>query len=252
MRIFFLTFFAFFGQGIALTITNPALPCLINEGFVLSDRSWTHFETAVVGDYLWKKSFQEVDSSRKKNVSDTSFSGLTELGFASWSIRERLLLQLYLGSGQYDWRFLQNNQAVNGLSRGGICLGSDAKLVLFSAKDTIFAIDGQVGGWDFMRGFASVNDEVKSPSVHSNFRYWQVGVGVTQQIGYFSPYIGCAIQKSWLKIWHLQGLTYRFISAHSLGPYVGCSLSSGDYFLLNLEWRGLFENGFSLAGQIRF
>ena len=228
------------------------MPCLINEGFILSDRSWTHFETAFLGDYLWQKSFQEQENSKKKNFTDTLFSGLTELGFASWSLKERLLVQLYLGSGQYNWRFLQINNAIEGTSVGGVCFGGDSKLVLFSAKDTVFAIDGQVGGWDFMRGFALVNQEVKNSSVHSNFRYWQIGAGLTQQIGYFSPYIGCAIQKSWLKIWHLQGQTYRFIASHDLGPYLGCSLGSGDYVLLNLEWRGLFENGFSLTGQLRF
>jgi hypothetical protein len=75
---------------------------------------------------------------------------------------------------------------------------------------------------------------------------------MTQKINLFSPYLGLVANQTELKISHLPEGTSSLRSRHKMGAFAGCTLSSGALFFLNLEWRGGFEQAFSVAGQLRF
>lgn len=236
----------------SLNVGNPAIAFLLNDGVFYSDLSWTHPEVSVLGDYLIEKSYVLDSGEAGFEIHNPRVSGLSELGYLAWSIRERFVLQVYLGSGQYQWRFFEDGSNVSGSLQGGLCYGGDAKCIIFHAKDTIFAIDGQVGAFDFMKGHYAISDQAQNGTAYGKSRYWQVGVGFTQRIGILSPYIGIAMQKSIFNLSHVAHHHLEFSSRHTMGPYVGCSLGSGDIFLINIEWRGLFEQGIGLSGQLRF
>ena len=170
----------------------------------------------------------------------------------AWSIRERFNFQIELGSGQFHWRWKQQERNLTGQSDGGLIWGADAKLILLEIKDTSFAVDTQAGGWDWMEGPASTNGVALAGTTQSKLRFWQIGVAVTQKIALFSPYLGLAANRSRLKISHLSTGNGTMHARHDLGPFVGCSICNGVKFLVNLEWRGWFEEGVALSGQIRF
>lgn len=179
-------------------------------------------------------------------------SGTSEIGTLTWSIRERFNFQIELGSGQYSYGWQQTGLNIAGNLRGGLLWGGDAKLIVFSVRDTTFALDAKAGGFDWMDGSSTMNGLAGSSDVTSLLRFWQVGGALTQKISLFAPYLGFAINRSRLKIWRLSTGTGRMHARHPLGLFGGCSVSNGNRFLINVEWRGLFEQGISFSAQLRF
>ena len=225
----------------AAPIGNPDLPFLLQKGCFLADTNWSHPQCGYSRDYLWQKRFQS------PHLSKISLRGISDMGLASWTIAERFSLQAQLGSGQFTWRMVRSGRALEGQLQGGLLWSGDAKLIIIDMKDTAFSADAQAGGWDWMDGPTTANALVTANNT-SLLRYWQVALALTQKIGLFSPYLGMAVNRTRFKLVHLGYLHAR----HDLGPFVGCSFSSGSYFLLNCEWRGWFEEGFSLSAQVRF
>lgn len=169
------------------------------------------------------------------------FSGASESGTFIWNIRERFNIQVELGSGQYSWKIQEGETGISGKANGGILWSGDAKLIIFNVRDLLFAMDAKAGGWDWMTG----------PSSRSLLRYWQLGIAFTQKIAIFSPYIGCAINRTRSKL-STRERTIWLHERHHVGPFAGCSISRGNWFLANLEWRGYFEEGVTLGAQVRF
>ncbi len=246
MKHFF--FLSFFASSVLYSapIGNPTLPSLLQEGFVVPDKCWSNPQCGFVGDYLVQKRFYSSDLHKP------FLSGTSEVGTVAWSVRERLNIQLGLGSGQFSWGWQQSGKMIQGNSRGGLLWGGDAKLIIFGVRDTIFAIDAQAGGWDWMDGSSSVNGRAGSGNARSLLRYWQVGVAFTQNISLFSPYLGIAVNRTRFKVSRLSSGSVWMHARHDIGPFGGCSISNGNRLLLNLEWRGWFEEGVSATAQLRF
>lgn len=231
---------------------NPALPSLLQEGFFIPDRCWSNPQLGFIGDFLIQKRLRPCRQSENLGLHKASLSGLSEIGVIAWSIRERFNFQIDLGSGQFNWQWKQIDRNVSGQSKGGLIWNGDGKLIILEVKDTTFAIDAQAGGWDWMRGSATSNGIALSKKTRSKLRYWQVGIAVTQKISLFSPYLGITVNRTRFKVTQLITGNGHMHSRHYLGPFGGCSMSNGNDFLINVEWRSLFEEGLSLSAQIRF
>lgn len=233
-------------------VGNPTLPFLLQEGLVMPDTSWCHPECGFTGDYLFQKRFRTCHSSKRLELSKPFMSGVSEVATFAWSIRERFNLQIGLGSGQYSWGWIQRGQRISGTMRGGLLWGGDAKLIILGVRDTVLGIDAQAGGWDWMKGSTTLEGNFSDSEVSSLLRYWQVGLALTQNISLFAPYLGCAINQTRVKVFDIKTGTGRLHGRHKIGPFGGCSISNGNKLLLNVEWRGWFEEGISFTGQLRF
>lgn len=251
-RSFFCVFLLLFPYLYSAPIGNPSLPFLLQEGFVIPDKCWSNPQCGFVGDYLVQKRFRCCHSSRSLGLNKAYLSGASEIATAAWSIRERFNIQFGVGSGQFSWRWQQTGNTLSGKSEGGLVWNGDAKLIIFGVRDTIFAIDAQAGGWDWMTGSFSANGKTGPGKANSLLRYWQIGLAFTQTISLFSPYLGFAVNRTRFKVSHLATGTGRMHARHDIGPFGGCSVSNGNKLLLNLEWRGWFEEGISLTAQVRF
>ena len=103
-----------------------------------------------------------------------------------------------------------------------------------------------------MKGHATTNGIPLRASVQSEMRYWQVGAALCQKFSFFLPYAGVAANRARLKIRKLESGIGWLRSRHTIGPFLGCTLSQGTDISLNIEWRGGFEQGAALSGQVRF
>ena len=233
---------------------NPASPAILEQGFFISDTNWSNIQFGFVEDALFQKKFFARQSSKGLGLRKASIEGMSQAGYVAWGIAERFHVQCELGSGRFFWRWKQEiNTAISGKVAEGLIWSGDAKLVIFEIKDTLLAVDVHAGGWDWMRGFAESNGKPLSGCVASEMRYWQVGAALAQKIvQLFVPYFGVAVNRSRLKMRKLESGIGWLRSSHSVGPFVGCTVTRGTLFFLNLEWRGGFEQGFSISGQVRF
>lgn len=155
-----------------------------------------------------------------------------------WCIRERVNLEVDLGSGQFRYQSRQ----FHGKSGYGILWGGAFKCIVLEIFDTSIAVDLQGGGWDG-RGHS-----LDSSRADWDIRYWQGGVGVTQKIGLFAPYGAWNFNQTRFEI----GKTMRLKETFQSGPIIGCTMTNGSRFSFNVEWRSWFEQGIALSGQIRF
>jgi hypothetical protein len=179
--------------------------------------------------------------------------GISQLGNITWNIFERVNIQVELGSGQFDWQWKQDqNQFISGKLNGGLIWSGSAKAVFLELKDTSIAADAHVGGWNWMEGPVVAGGTPLEGTARSHMWYWQLAGSITQKIYIFFPYLGIAANQTELKISHLSTGTGWLRSRHQLGAFGGCTLSTGSYFFLNLEWRSGFEQAFSISGQFRF
>lgn len=233
---------------------NPASPAILEQGFFISDTNWSNIQLGFAEDALFQKKFFARQSSKDLRLRRASIQGMSRAGCLAWGIAERFNLQCELGSGQFFWRWKQDvNTAISGKVAEGLIWSGDAKLVVFEIQDTLLAVDVHAGGWDWMRGFAQSNGVPLPGTVASEMRYWQVGAALAQKIvRLFVPYFGVAVNRSRLKMRKLESGVGWLRSSHSIGPFVGCTVTEGTLFFLNLEWRGGFEQGFSVSGQVRF
>lgn len=238
-------FLLFISSLVAAPIGNPSSPFILDEGCVIADTSWSNIQGGVLLDYLIYKRMHSPSSHK------SSLGGSSEVAAMIWSIRERFNLQIELGSGQFDWRFCRNNKALSGESNGGVLWSGTGKCILFQVKDTMMALQGSCGGWDWMRG-TLWQDDREAFSSRSYLRYWQIALGVTQQISFFFPYVGLAWNRTRFHIAPSSLPPTTLHAWHGMGPFGGCTLSNGNRFFLNLEWRGWFEEGVSLSFQLRF
>jgi hypothetical protein len=209
----------------AAPIINPAMPALIEQGFAIPDTRSTNPQFAFVGDCLLEKKMH-------KHSTQSHIVGTSESGALIWNILERLNLQAAIGSGHYTWKLQQKHFK----NISGTLWSGDVKLIIFNVKDLHFAIDGQIGGWN---------------ATKAHIRYWQVSPGFSYRAGALTPYLGCAINRTIGKFSRIPK-TIWFHEDDHLGPFVGLSYSRGNWFLANLEWRGVFETGISALAQVRF
>lgn len=251
-KIGFLFLFFFVFSLPAVPIGNPSLPSLIQEGIFIPDTTWCNPQAGFVKDFLFSKRLSPSNTSRRQGLHRALLKGSSQVLVCGWSIRERFNLQIELGSGSYVWHWKEQSNAVLSRSTNGLIWTGNGKIVVLDVKDTSLAADIHAGGWSWMNGYATLNAIAQKKKFRPTLQYWQIGVAITQKIAFFSPYLGIAINHTHVRV---KGLAYglsHLRSRHFTGPFVGCSLSKGSQFLLNFEWRGWFEEGFSVLGQVRF
>ncbi len=186
------------------------------------------------------------------DLQNPQLKGNAQLGSLIWNIRERLNLELQMGSGQFKWGWSQDEANFRGRANGGFVWNGQAKIVVLEIKNTSVAGNGQVGGWDWMNGAATI-DGAENPKVaRTKLRYWQAGVAVTQKIGWFFLYLGCNANQTTFTVQDLKTGPVWLYSETVVGPFAGCTFSNGSCALLSIEWRGWFEEGLSVSGQLRF
>ncbi len=212
-------------------VGNPANPVLLDEGFWIPDTFWSNVQAGATQDFLIQKKLMPAKKFSHLPLSKIKMEGNSQIANLVWCIREKLNIQMNLGSARFKWRWNDQRQSIRG-SGSGFFLGGDIKLVLLEAQDTVFAADGQAGIWK---------------DSGAEYSYWQGAFALSHKFRFLAPYAG----------WTFNGTNFKAeqISFRALilsGPFAGCTISNGSRFFLSAEYRGWFEQGASVSAQVRF
>jgi hypothetical protein len=86
-----------------------------------------------------------------------------------------------------------------------------------------------------------------------------VDLALSYRIEIFSPYIGLKYSDVRAKIGQFQTTIANngsgsnvFNNRYPVGVFIGCSLTTGKYFMLNLEGRLVDEEAVTISGDVRF
>ncbi len=225
-------FFSLFALPLlAASVGNPANPVLLEEGFWIPDTFWSNVQAGATQDFLIQKKLKAAKKFSHLPLSRIRIEGNSQVADLVWSLREKINLQINLGSARFKWRWNDGGARIS-QSGSGFILGGDIKLVLLEAKDTVFAADGQAGIWK---------------DSGAEYSYWQGAFALSHKFRFCAPYAG----------WTFNGTNFKsdqicFRALILSGPFAGCTFSNGSRFSLSAEYRGWFEQGASASAQVRF
>lgn len=192
-------------------VGNTAEPSILMRGIISPDSQIFRLKIDGVYDRIARRALK-----RKKQI--FPMQATSGFGGVVLNIWERFDGYLYTG---YSRVKIKDQMEKNGFSwqAGG-------KVVLVQIKDSSLGFD--VKYW-MVRPFDI--DRLYS---------WQVAGGLTQQIGFFFPYLGFVVSRIRTRV---DGRKLR--DNHSSSLLFGASFSNGKYFLCNFEGRVIHEKAFS-------
>lgn len=250
-----LRFLAIFASNIlgASLIGNPADPALLEEGMWISDCSWASLRAGISADLLFEKRMRPCRVSSDFGISKAEMSWTLAAWDLGWNIKERFDLHLLAGpASSVKLQWLQEGAAYEASGDRGLFWGASSKLVLLEMEDTALGVDFHGGGIQWIEGPLLRNGVPESGTFSSRLYFWQIGAGLSQNLGALKPYVGAATSHLVYVLSPHAGKKLRFHDFLGVGTFEGCTLSLGSRVFLSVEARQFFESGVSLSGEIRF
>lgn len=237
----------------ASLIGNPADPALLEEGVWIPDSSWASLRAGISGDLLFEKRMRPCRYSSGLGVAKSEMSWKLACWDLGWNIKERFDLHLLAGpAASVKLKWQQGGAAYDALGDRGLFWGASSKLVLLEVQDTALGVDFHGGGIQWVEGPLLKNGVPESGTFSSRLYFWQIGAGLSQNLGALKPYIGAATSRLVYVLSPGSGKRMRFHDLLAVGTFEGCTLSLGSSVFLSVEARQIFESGVSLSGEIRF
>jgi hypothetical protein len=234
-------------------IGNPADPALLDEGFWIPDTSCSSARLGMSGDCLLSKRLKASPESSKLGISRPEMNWQLMACDMGWNVKERLDLHVLVGPlAKLNLSWFQKGVFYEALGSRGVYWGSSSKLVLLDVQDTVLGVDARIGGVQWIKGTLLANGALFRENSSMRLYFWQVGAGLSQNLGALKPYFGAVMQQL-VTVMHTSGFKHvRLNNLILVGMYEGCSVSLGSRVFLNLEARQFFESGVSVSGEVRF
>ena len=246
---------------LAAPVGNPAAPKIITEGFFFSPSVWADLRLGYEGDFVSDaKMEQQVESSGRVD----GYSQSTNSGTVTLNILNRLDLFGVFGSSkvQADWRFSDGDALfrIEMETHYDFLWAAGARAVLFEWGKTSLGLGARYSASNYTPTWLTTNG-ASSPVSGSHFEWkqWQVNLGLSYNIDLFTPYIGgkYSSEKAHLSSFPTpiagnDSGSNHFKNRQPVGLYLGCSLSTGKLFMLNVEGRLIDEEAVTISGDFRF
>ncbi len=247
----------------AAPVGNPSAPSIIQRGFFTSCNDWMDVRAGYEGDFISDGRMKQYNqgTGRVDTYEQWTNSGTLTLNFL-----ERLDLYSVLGSSraEADWRFsdlaLDTINRIEMETEYNFLWGIGGRVILYEWYHASLGCGGRYSSSKTNPAWISSNGVVvnaRDSSVH--YREWQVNLDVSYHIDLFTPYIG--IKYSNARVYLRQFPTpiadswsgsNSFENRIPVGLYIGCTLSNGQYFMLNVEARLIDEEAVTVSGDFRF
>lgn len=254
--------FSFAAPSYSAPVGNTAAPQLIEEGFFISRDSWIDVRIGYEGDF--------VGNARLKQYKESSggvdtFQQYTNSGTVTLNILDRLDLFGVFGSSRIcsDWRFTD----LSGLEARAqletlyhYIWAAGARGILFEWGNVSLGLGGRYGSANYKPSLLTINAvPVSISGAYCHWKGWQLDLDVSYKIDLFTPYIGVKYSNTKVRVGPFSqpisnsGLGMdHFENKTPVGLFLGCSLSTGKYFMLNVEGRLVDEDAVTISGDIRF
>ncbi len=245
----------------ASPVGNPASPQLIQDGFFIPCDSWFSLRMGYEGDFVGDERLKQTSggSGRVDNYTQNTNSGTL-----TFNIVDRLDIYGVFGSSRMeaDWRFSSGGSISRAQlqSKYRFLWGVGARGILYEWGCAILGIGGRYSGSQPKPSWMTINGtpiSVSGGQVH--WSEWQIDLDLAYKIELFTPYVGIKYANVATK---LKGFSssianngtgsLHMCSRTPVGVVVGCSLSTGKYFMFNVEGRLIDEEAITVSGDIRF
>jgi major outer membrane protein len=244
----------------AAPVGNAAAPQLIQEGFFLSSDFWVDGRAGYEGDFIFDARMEQTNGARVDCYKQDSNSGTLTLNFL-----DRIDLYGVFGSSRTcaSWRFTDMDDIINRVEIEtfyDFLWGVGVRGILFEWGCASLGLGARYENAYYEPSWLAINAiNVSTAGTRLEWEEWQVDLNFSYQIELLTPYIGLKYSRANTS---LNGFdvpiasngagSNHFENRDQVGIFIGCSISNGKYFMLNIEGRLVDEEAVTISGDIRF
>src|SRR3990167_4628498 len=242
-------------------VGNPAAPLLIREGFLIPASSWINLRGGYEGDFVGDgKLEQTIDGTGRVDT----FQQYTNSGTVILNILERLDVFGVFGSSRVltDWRF-ETGSTITQIQLEtfyDFLWGVGARGVVFEWDKICLGIGWRYSFCNYTPSWLTTNAvPVSIGNTQLRWREWQIDLALSYKIDLFTPYLGVKYSNAHAKLGVFsipisasETGANQFTNRTPVGMVIGCSISNGKYFMLNIEGRLFDEDAVTISGELRF
>ncbi len=240
---------------------NILAPAILEDGLFIPRECWVDLRAGYEGDFVFNGRLKQAHFG---SGSLDKASQVTNAGTVTLNILDRLDLYGVFGSSRFSmgWRFSEDEMIRNAKmeTKHAFLWGVGARAVLFQWRKWGLGVGGRYSSENNPVSWLTIDGE--NVSVRSSRFVWrevQLNLGISYHIDLFTPYLAVQYQKAraWVRdfqtpIANRYSMKNRFESICPVGMNLGCTLSNGKYFMLNVEARLISEEAISISGDFRF
>ncbi|NGX50671.1 MAG: Major outer membrane porin [Chlamydiae bacterium] len=242
----------------ALYMGNPALPGMVDEGFLFCKENWFAVKVGYQRDWVFDRDMKAVS---KVTGRMDEFELISDRGVLTFNLFNRV--ELYGSAGAA--RIFASHRPMKTIrdeyeSSDQFMWGIGGRGLFATWGKGSFGIDLAYERTYPTIKWMTINGVPVTPRRGSKITYheWQVGVGAAYQIAIFFPYIAVKYSNASARFKHLPvgffkaGRHFNAKNRRKFGMALGTTLSTGSRFSASVEARVIDENSLTLAAEIKF
>ncbi len=245
----------------AAPVGNTSAPQLIEDGFFISRDSWIDVRAGYEGDFVTNGRMEQENNCKRVD----SYKQNTNSGTITLNFLDRIDVYGVFGSSntKADWRFTDMDDSIHRIeiqTDNDFLWAVGARGIFFEWGNTCLGLGGRYSSAQYSPEWLTsdgVNVDVSGG--HLRWNEWQINLDISYKIDLFTPYIGAKYSSARTNLTHFSTAissngsgNNHFKNDNPVGLVLGCALSNGKYFMLNLEARLIDEEAITVSGDIRF
>lgn len=245
----------------AAPVGNPVSPQLIEKGVFTSCDRWVDFRIGFEGDFVTDGRLDQHDEGRGRV---DRFRQYTNSGTLTLTLVNRMDIYGVWGGSKVkaDWRFSEGDSIhiakLKTYDQNLWAVG--ARTILYEWCRLFLGLGGRYSYSRYKPAHVSI-DGLRVPVTDTHFfwKEWQVNMDFSYKICYFTPYIGVKYSNTQI---HLGDFSVpiasngtgnnEFINREPVGLYLGCGVTNGKYFMVNVEGRLIDEEAVTVSADLKF
>jgi len=245
----------------AAPVGNPSFPELLKDGYFISNSCHAGLRAGYEGDFVNDARMKQEKEGRGRvdNYKQDTNSAVTTV-----NLFERLDLYGVFGSSRVccDWRF-STDAEINRVeleTSYHFRWAVGGRGILLKWGNAVCALGARYNAVSLKPTWATINGiSVPTSGTSLDWKQWQFDFDISYQIEIFVPYAGVKYSRAATKI----GCFFVDISRSGsgtihmrnrtpVGLVIGCTLTTGKYFMLNMEGRLIDERAATIVGDFKF
>ena len=246
----------------AAPVGNPAAPHVLCKGLLIPQKCWANIRLGYEGNFVFDGEMKQTKNSSSEL---DKYTQATHAGSATITLLERMDMYGVFGSSRIcaKWRFNTLSDEVRNAemeTKHAFLWAVGGRAILYSWGNWDLGLGGRYSASHNHISWLTIDgSNVSTKGSRSRWRKWQVNTGLSYHIDLFTPYIGAYYINARHNLKNLDepiankgSRNNLFENRVPIGMYLGCSLSNGSYFMLNVEGRVIAEEALTVSGDFRF
>ncbi|MDE3056255.1 MAG: hypothetical protein KGI80_06175 [Verrucomicrobiota bacterium] len=264
MRSSLFSLFLFLTAALSLhtsPVENGDAPQLIQKGFFIPSSWWVDLRAGYEGDFAGDEKLEQTQGGSSRV--DT-FQQYTNSATVTLNLLDRLDIFGLVGSSRAsaDW-LVQNGSTTTYIELETFyrfLWGMGGRAILFEWGKLSLDAAGRYSLCHYKPSYFSSNGVPQTTeNTHIDWNEWQIALVLAYRIDLFTPYLGAQYARTEVNLGNFpvsiapnDSTSNQFVSRIPVGMVIGCGISNGNYFMLNLEGRLINEEALTISGDLRF